>query len=203
MLRALGIEMDNSAQIKKWISEDAVRMQALVIASSLGLSDWCLAAGFVRNLAWDKVNGYSRATALNDIDLIYFDPDKASEEADKASEEADKASEEADKDIESRLKAISDFPWSVKNQARMHKRNSDRPYASTEDAMSYWVEVETAVGATLNESDDIEIVAPFGIDVLFEYTITPNRKRPKPEVFAQRLQEKRWLEIWPNLVVNA
>lgn len=196
MLRALGIEMDNSAQIKKWISEDAVRMQALVIASSLGLSDWCLAAGFVRNLAWDKVNGYSRATALNDIDLIYFDPDKASEEA-------DKASEEADKDIESRLKAISDFPWSVKNQARMHKRNSDRPYASTEDAMSYWVEVETAVGATLNESDDIEIVAPFGIDVLFEYTITPNRKRPKPEVFAQRLQEKRWLEIWPNLVVNA
>jgi len=196
VLRALGIEMDNSAQIKKWISEDAVRMQALVIASSLGLSDWCLAAGFVRNLAWDKVNGYSRATALNDIDLIYFDPDKASEEA-------DKASEEADKDIESRLKAISDFPWSVKNQARMHKRNSDRPYASTEDAMSYWVEVETAVGATLNESDDIEIVAPFGIDVLFEYTITPNRKRPKPEVFAQRLQEKRWLEIWPNLVVNA
>ena len=55
----------------------------------------------------------------------------------------------------------------------------------------------------MGTSDDIEIVAPFGIDVLFEYTITPNRKRPKPEVFAQRLQEKRWLEIWPNLVVNA
>lgn len=188
MLRALGIEMGNSAQIKKWISEDAMRMQALVSASSLGLSDWCLAAGFVRNLAWDKVHGYSRTTALNDIDLIYFDPDKASEEA--------------DKDLESRLKAISDFPWSVKNQARMHRRNSDSPYASTEDAMSYWVEVETAVGATLNESKDIEIVAPFGIDVLFEYTITPNPKRPKPEVFAQRVQEKRWLKIWPNLVVN-
>ncbi len=88
MLWALGIEMDNSAQIKKWISEDAMRMQALVIASSLGLSDWFLAAGFVRNLAWDKVHGYSRATALNDIDLIYFDPDKASEEADKDRESA-------------------------------------------------------------------------------------------------------------------
>tara|TARA_R100001039_G_scaffold14252_1_gene8039 strand:+ start:2169 stop:2738 length:570 start_codon:yes stop_codon:yes gene_type:complete len=188
VLRALGIEMDNSAQIKKWISEDAMRMQALVIASSLGLSDWCLAAGFVRNLAWDKVHGYSRATDLNDIDLIYFD--------------SGNASEAADKDLEGRLKAISEFPWSVKNQARMHERNSDSPYASTEDAMSYWVEVETAVGATLNESNDIEIVAPFGIDVLFEYTITLNRKRPKPKVFAQRLQEKRWLEIWPNLAVN-
>ncbi|MBL4713303.1 MAG: nucleotidyltransferase family protein [Alcanivorax sp.] len=180
--------MDDSAQIKKWISEDAMRMQALSVARSLRLSDWCLAAGFVRNLAWDKLHGYSRATDLNDIDLIYFD--------------SGNASEAAEKDLEGRLKAISEFPWSVKNQARMHERNADRPYASTEDAMSYWVEVETAVGATLNESNDIEIVAPFGIDVLFEYTITPNPKRPKPEVFAQRVQEKRWLEIWPNLVVN-
>lgn len=181
--------MDNSKQIKKWISEDSMRMQALIIASALGLSEWCLAAGFVRNLVWDKVHGYSSATTLNDIDLIYFDPKNASEQT--------------DRDLEQQLKAISELPWSVKNQARMHRRNSDSPYASTEDAMSYWVEVETAVGATLNDNNDIEIVAPFGIDVLFEYTITPNSKRPKPEAFAQRLQGKRWLEIWPNLVVNA
>ena len=181
--------MDNSARIKKWISEDVTRMQALSVARSLGLGDWCLAAGFVRNLAWDKVHGYGRPTDLNDIDLIYFDPGNVSEEA--------------DKELESRLSEISDLPWSVKNQARMHERNSDSPYASTEDAMSYWVEVETAVGATLNERNGIEIVAPFGIDVLFEYTITLNPKRPKPEVFSQRVQGKRWLEIWPNLVVNA
>jgi len=31
----LGIEMDNSAQIKKWISEDSMRMQALFIAEVL------------------------------------------------------------------------------------------------------------------------------------------------------------------------
>lgn len=181
--------MDNSAQIKKWISEDGMRMEALSVARSLGLSDWCLAAGFVRNLAWDKLHAYSRATDLSDIDFIYFD--------------SENTSEAADKDLEKRLKAICGFPWSVKNQARMHERNSDSPYASTEDAMSYWVEVETAVGATLNESNEIEIVAPFGTDVLFEYTITPDPKRPKPEVFAQRVQEKRWLEVWPNLVVNA
>ena len=181
--------MNNSEQIEEWISEDAMRMQALSIASALGLSDWCLAAGFVRNLTWDKVHGYSCATALNDIDLIYFNPDDTSEKADRA--------------LEIRLNAISDFPWSVKNQARMHMRNSDRPYASTEDAMSYWVEVETAVGATLSDSQDIDIIAPFGVDVLFEYTITPNSKRLKPEAFAQRMQEKRWLDIWPKLMVNA
>ena len=180
--------MQNNAQIKKWISQDPIRMQALFDARELGLRDWCLAAGFVRNLAWDKVHGYACATALNDIDLIYFDPNNTSEEAEKG--------------LELRLRASSDLPWSVKNQARMHTRNSDSSYTSTEDAMSYWVEVETAVGARLNGNDDIELVAPFGVDALFQYTITMNSKRPKPEAFVQRTQRKRWLEIWPKLVIN-
>ncbi|MGP9566184.1 nucleotidyltransferase family protein [Halomonas sp. AOP5-B2-8] len=179
--------MDNSAQIKKWILEDSMRMQALFIASSLGLSDWCLAAGFVRNTVWDRVHGYSCATALSDIDLIYFDPDNTSEETDRG--------------LEQQLKTISDFPWSVKNQARMHIRNSDSPYASTEDAMSYWVEVETAVGATLDDSGEVVIVAPFGVEPLFNYSITLNPKRPKPVDFRKRMAEKRWLEIWPELAV--
>ena len=180
--------MGNSALIKKWISEDPLRMQALSIASALGVSDWCLAAGFVRNLVWDKVHGYRCATALNDIDLIYFNPSNTSEETDGC--------------LEQQLRAISDLPWSVKNQARMHKRNSDKPYASTADAMSYWVEVETAVGVTLNEDNDMKIVAPFGVDLLFQCTVTPNPKRPKLEAFSQRLHEKEWLKIWPKLVVN-
>lgn len=180
--------MDNSTQIKQWISEDPMRMKALRTASELGLREWCLAAGFVRNLVWDKIHGYSCSTALNDVDLIYFDPVNVSEEQ--------------DRDLEQRLQAISEFPWSVKNQARMHHRNWDQPYASTEDAMSYWVEVETAVGATLNKTHDIAIVAPFGVDALFNYKISLNPKRPKPEVFIRRIQEKNWLEMWPQLVIN-
>lgn len=85
----------------------------------------------------------------------------------------------------------------------MHERNSDSPYASTQDAMSYWVEVETAVGVTLDKDGSIAIVAPFGIDKLFEYTITPNGKSVKRKAFAERLKAKRWLEIWPQLTVDA
>ncbi|MCD6436726.1 MAG: nucleotidyltransferase family protein [Halomonas sp.] len=101
------------------------------------------------------------------------------------------------------IASVLDFPWPVKNQARMHKRNYDRPYKSTSDAMSYWVEVETAVGAALNNSGDVILMSPFGFDSLFNYTVTMNSKRPKPQDFNGRLTTKRWLEIWPRLVVNA
>lgn len=181
--------MNYETQIKNWMASDLERMEALAIAATLELPDWCLAAGFVRNMVWDKLHGFSSATVLNDIDLIYFDPHEVSASRDRA--------------IEQCLRSVSEFPWSVKNQARMHKRNMDSPYTSTEDAMSFWVEVETAVGAALGESGEVIIVAPFGIESLFDYTITLNPKRPKPVDFKERISNKRWLEVWPRLVANA
>lgn len=160
-------------------------MKALNAAAAMGLPGGCLAAGFVRNLAWDRMHGFSSPTTLNDIDLIYFDPSDISEER--------------DRHIEKRLKSMADLPWSVKNQARMHARNLDQPYTSTADAMSYWVEVQTAVGASLDDNGEVVIIAPFGVESLFDFTITLNAKRPKPLDFKRRIAEKRWLEIWPQL----
>lgn len=181
--------MNSEARIRQWIAGDPYRMRALSAAASLGLPDWYLAAGFVRNLVWDHAHGFSRATALNDIDLIYFDPLDASESR--------------DRDLERQLARAMEAPWSVKNQARMHRRNGDEPYRSTSDAMSYWVEVETAVGAALSDSGEVVLVSPFGFDALFKFTVTLNTKRPKPQAFGDRLAAKQWLKIWPGLRVKS
>lgn len=180
--------MNYEAVIKRWIECDSLRMDALSAAAEMQLPDWCLAAGFVRNLVWDKLHDYSSPTALNDIDLIYFDPNNVSAER--------------DREIESKLTDRLPVLWSVKNQARMHQRNNDNPYTSTLDAMSYWVEIETAAGAALSESGEIVLLSPFGFEPLFEYTITLNNKRPKPQEFENRITSKRWLEIWPKLRVR-
>ncbi|PCF94394.1 nucleotidyltransferase family protein [Vreelandella nigrificans] len=180
--------MDHETLIKNWIRQDSLRMEALTIAAEQKLSGWCLAAGFVRNLAWDKLHAFSSSTPLNDIDLIYFDQQDMSDTR--------------DREIEHELRAVSKLPWSVKNQARMHERNRDCPYTSTEDAMSFWVEVETAVGAALDDDGEVIIVAPFGVKPLFDYTITLNPKRPKRTEFEARICSKRWLQTWPRLVVN-
>ncbi len=163
-------------------------MDALSIAAELQLPQWCIAAGFVRNLVWDKLHQHSRLTPLNDVDLIYFDPGDTRECRDLA--------------IESYLKRLSPLPWSVKNQSRMSRRNMDNPYNSTEHAMSFWVEVETAVGVRVKPDQSIEFVTPFGVGSLFDYTVTMNPKRPKPAEFFARIRDKRWLEIWPKLMIN-
>jgi len=83
----------------------------------------------------------------------------------------------------------------------MHARNFDKEYLSTTDAMSFWVEVETAVGIRKSSSQELKILAPFGVESLFNNTITINSKRAKIENFKNRVSEKKWLEQWPNLSV--
>ncbi|NHQ85027.1 nucleotidyltransferase family protein [Iodobacter sp. HSC-16F04] len=173
-------------QLTLWLKADPLRCQALRQAAALGLPDWCIAAGFVRNLVWDRLHGFTRPTPLTDIDLIYFNTEDISEEADRA--------------LEQRLMQDSDLPWSVKNQARMHVRNGDVPYLNTLDAMSCWPEPETAVGVRLEP--DLAFISPFPLENLRDLQITLNPKRPKISDFEARVAEKKWLEIWPKLQVN-
>ncbi|MDG1858468.1 MAG: nucleotidyltransferase family protein [Emcibacteraceae bacterium] len=176
----------NEEQIIKWISDDPFSCEVLEVAKRFNLPDWCLAAGFVRNLIWDKLHGFIEPTPLNDIDFIYYDPERI-----------DVAYE---KELEHKLNDMLPLPWSIKNQARMHLKNKDMPYQSTSDAMSYWVEVETAIGASV-VNNQIKLMALFGVEPLFNYSITINKKRPKTDAFHNRLASKKWLEIWPKLKV--
>lgn len=183
----MNAKFDREAQLISWLKNDSMRMEALQIAASLQLKDWCIAAGFVRNLVWDKLHEYSDPTPLNDIDLIYFDSSRPTKAMDES--------------IEKELIERSGFPWSVKNQARMHSRNNDDPYTSTSQAMRQWVELETAIGARLSSQGQVQLIAPFGINALFSNTITINPGRIKPFDFRQRVENKRWLQLWPNLKI--
>jgi uncharacterized protein len=179
------------ALIREWIADDPVRMRALRLARELDLPDWYIGAGFVRNLVWDKLHAYQTATPLDDIDLIYFDPDRTSREH--------------DRHLEARLAELDHtLPWSVHNQARMHEHNGDRPYQSALDAIGFWVEQETAVAVRLDHQDHIEVVSAFGLESLFDKRITPNRnKRNSAVEFSLRLARKNWLWIWPELRVES
>ena len=93
------------------------------------------------------------------------------------------------------------FNWSVKNQARMHQRNGNAPYRSTQHALRYWPETATAVAVRVGAMDLIEIIAPYGLDDLFELRLrpTPPFTQEKLSVFRQRVAAKRWLERYPGL----
>lgn len=181
--------MQPEQQIIEWLQQDEARINALRAARRLGLGDWCLGAGFVRNLVWDRRHDYAQPTPLNDIDVIHFDPQRTQPERDRM--------------LEARLREWLPQPWSVKNQARMHLRAGRAPYRSSEDAISYWTEIETAVGARLNADDSITLVAPFGLQALFADSITFNAKSANFAAYLQRVADKGWLQRWPQLRQSA
>lgn len=177
--------MSNVNSLKEWIKKDKERMRALHTVAEFGLKDWLIAAGFVRNLIWDKLHGTS--TKLNDIDVIYYD--------------LNDTSKNIDREIENYLNQVCPtFLWSVKNQARMHYRNHDKEYQSTLHAMSHWPEIQTAIGVQLNKNEDLVIKHSFKIDEYFSLTIKHNPVRSR-EIFERRVKSKKWLDTWPKLKV--
>ncbi len=173
-------------RIIKLIESDSIRMEALNLLRTLGLPDWCIAAGFVRNLIWNSL--YATDVGFNDVDVIYFCRLDFSEERDSR--------------LEEELHVLCpDLPWSITNQARMHVSNGDHPYQSSLDAMSYWPEKQTSIGFTLDNSGQVHVHHCFDLSLLFNGTITRNSKRSL-EILQRRVKSKERLETWPLLRVE-
>ncbi len=50
-------------------------MAALQAARLLGLRSWRIGAGVIRALVWDALHSFEHRTAVDDVDLGYFDAD--------------------------------------------------------------------------------------------------------------------------------
>jgi hypothetical protein len=183
--------MDLLRQLQSMVSSDRQRMHVLRLVRDLQLPDCWVAAGFVRSCVWDFMHQRSPSPLPHDIDVIWHDPLQATQERDAM--------------LESMLRERDGMlGWSVKNQARMHARNVDRPYLSTSDAMRYWPETATAVGVRLSDQADVEINAPFGLDDLFQLIVRPTERflAEKHSTYIDRVHSKNWKDIWPKLNIQ-
>ncbi len=179
---------NHQRQMEAIIRHDPERLRLLRLVRDLDLPDCWVAAGFLRNAIWDFLHGRPARQAYDDIDVIWFDATRASAEQDAALEV-----ELAQRDASIR--------WSVKNQARMHRRNGDTPYRSAADAMRHWVETTAAVALRIDDSDQISFSTPLGTTDLFGMIMRPGPRfrGEKHPIFLARVAEKRWFENWPLL----
>jgi uncharacterized protein len=130
--------------------------------------------------------GSPGSASYTDIDVVYFD--------------ASNIDPKYDEVIEAELRvALPDAPWSVKNQARMHLRNGDPPYADTADAMRHWPETCTAVAVRSIEAR-VELLTPFGTDDLLGMIVRPTPTfANRIEAYRARFARKDWAKSWPML----
>lgn len=164
-------------------------MKDLAIIRELNLPNGYVAAGYVRNYIWDILHSYTNRTPLNDIDVIYYNTDELDEEIDRKYER--KLERETGISI-----------WSVKNQARMHIKNGDKPYKSIEDAISHWPETVTAVGIRLEKDDSVSVISPYGLEDIFEYRVRKSPLFKDEAYYRSRVNKKNWKEIWPRLIIS-
>ena len=171
---------------------DARVMHLLRSVASLGLAQWCIAAGVVRNLVWDHLHDFSPPTVPSDVDVLIFD-DIHTEPA-------------YERQIESTLTAVVPaVQWEVVNQASVHAYTGDpAPYRSIAEAMSRWVDPMTAVGVYLAYDETIGVVAPLGLDDLFSMTVQPHLVAPRAaQIYRDRVASKNWTARWPKVRIVA
>ena len=168
-------------------------VDALFAVKNLNLSQWCIGAGVIRNIVFDHIQGISD-TKIRDVDVAYFDQSDLSERR--------------DKEYESILtQSMPEIPWEVTNQAGVHLwfhkvfGYKVDPIISIEDAVSTWPETCTCVAVTLSPSDTLKVIAPYGLEDLFNMVIRRNPKRVDVKTYNERIQKKQYRKIWSSVQI--
>ncbi len=182
--------MSYSDQLKHNLLQHQGIMQILHALYAIDTQAY-LAAGVVRNLIWSQRHQQLYVLEGTEVDVIYYAENDDGTQGHK---------------IQQQMQL--NFPhihWDVTNQATVHQwyrlENGEPIQAlkSIEHALSLWVETATAVAVRLNELDQVEIVAPFGLADLFELKLRWNSTLVSRATFLQRIEAKKFLQRWPKL----
>lgn len=173
--------------LKKIISNNEELMTALREVQKIDLKQGCVSAGAIRNLVWSQLM-QQEIPGLHDVDVVFFDPIKSYSD---------------NKKIQDALKL--EYPvlnWEVKNEFYMNTHNNKETpkFRSVADAIAHFTETATAVGACLGDDNQLEIIAPYGLDDLFELKLRPTPYfENNRSIFTKRVESKGWTSKWPQL----
>jgi uncharacterized protein len=163
---------------------------------SLELSSWCIGAGALRNLVWDRLHDHGQPSPLRDIDFAHFDSNDLSPAQDRA--------------LQTRLTRMCPHePWEVTNQAAVHlwfERHFGHavpPLPSLEAAVASWPEFATSVAVTRDMAGGLRVIAPHGLDDLFDMVVRRNPTRVSLQTYRQRVRDKDYAARWPRVRVLA
>jgi uncharacterized protein len=141
----------------------------------------------LRDLVWDRLHGRSRPAPPRDVDLAFFDPARL-----------DRA---RDAEVEAALAArLPGIPGDAKNQAAVHtwyarvfggQEGQVAPLRSAADGDATWPETATAVAVHLDAHDRLEVVAPYGLEDLFNLVCRRNPRRVTVDHDHRRVRDKR------------
>ncbi len=167
-------------------------MDVLARARTLDLANYWVVSGAIYNNVWNYLTDRPYMHGVKDVDIFYFDPSDLSYEAE------DKVIRRADA-------VFSDCvpPIEVRNQARVHLWYKDHfgenysPLNSSEEGIDRFASITHAVGVRLDAEDNLEVYAPFGLNEVFSFRVTPNYVLNNQDTHREKgaRAQKNWPEV--------
>lgn len=181
------------AALEAIIRGEPTLMRVLTTIRNLGIPDAWLVSGAIYNCVWNSLTVRPALHGVNDIDVIYFDTDLSWEAEDRVIKTIDRA-----------LDALP-VPVQPRNQARVHLWFEQKfgfpfaPLASARESLLRYASKTHAVAAQLNADGYLTIDAPFGLEDMFAFRVTPNRvgdNRMTHETKGARIRS-----VWPEVTI--
>lgn len=186
--------MTLEARLTDIVRADPALVHVLSVLRALDLPDWRLFSGAVYQAVWNAQTGRSVGYGVRDYDVGYFDPD---------------LSWDAEDVVIKRAAAAFEPPFrqqvEVRNQARVHlwfEGKFGEPYTPltcTDDAPARFVAPAFAVGVRLEADDAVSVIAPFGLEDVFDMVIRPNPLRQRARGWDRVIANARGR--WPEIIV--
>ena len=171
---------------------DPLAVCVLEGAQRLGLPDHALMAGAGYKAVWNALTGREPGYGINDYDLAYFDGSDLSWDAEDA----------VIRRAEPEFSGLP-VPVEVCNQARVHlwfneKFGTDRaPLRNTEDALRHFASLTHAVALRLDETGVPDLLAPLGLEAVFDQTVRPMPGVANPDGWNRKCDSQK--RLWPEL----
>lgn len=189
-LRFAGVDPDTQEQaLRDIIAQSPYLTDWLKTLQSLRLPETWIVSGAIYNQVWNHLTGRPLLHGIKDVDIFYFDPDLSYEAEDRA--------------IRTVTKAFPpNPPIELRNQARVHlwypqRFGEDYPQlTSSAQAIDLFASRTHCVGIR-QIGMELEVYAPYGLDDIFSFRLTPNpvlNNRATHEAKAQRQ-----MALWPEL----
>jgi uncharacterized protein len=194
-LRYAGVDPARQRQaLEEIVRSQPVLMSVLEGLRDLALADGWLVSGAIYNTVWNVLTRRPALTGIKDIDLIYFEGGDLSYEAEDVVIKA----------AERRFAGLP-LPVEVRNQARVHVWFPQRfgivvtPLTHATESLTRYASRTHAVAARLEADGTMRIEAPFGLDDIFGFRVTPNAVLDNRA--AHEAKGARAMTVWPELSV--
>ncbi|UYN98396.1 MAG: nucleotidyltransferase family protein [Devosia sp.] len=194
-LRYAGLPEDRQVEVLTGFIETQPHLMAILVGMrELGLPDGLLTSGAIYNSVWNWLTARPPLAGIKDADVVYFDGSDLSYEAEDAIiRQADAVFRHCPIRVE------------VRNQARVHlwaPRKFGIAYPQLQqsaDALRNFATRTHAVAARLGDGDNIEIVAPFGLNDMFSFRLVPNPVLANEKTHTAKAERAKMM--WPELTV--